>query len=112
MMTHVISRIDDCETAADVCKSVNLLQAIRWIAQAWEAVEPFTIIKCFASAEVLDKERNVVKAQAPPNGEDPFSDLEDDVSQVDVLLKSPVVTLQRQQIKLLQTRVSFQSAKT
>ena len=87
MMTHVISRIDDCETAADVCKSVNLLQAIRWIAQAWEAVEPSTIIKCFASAEVLDKERNVVKAQAPPNDEDPFSNLEDDVSQVDVLLK-------------------------
>ena len=36
MLTHVVSLIDDCETAGDVCKSVNVLQAIRWIGQAWE----------------------------------------------------------------------------
>ena len=65
--------------AGDVCKSINVLQAIRWIAQAWEAVEPSTIVKCFTNAGVLDKERNVVKALAPPSDEDPFSDLEDDV---------------------------------
>ena len=75
MMTHVISQIEDCETAGDVCKSINVLQAIRWIAQAWEAVEPSTIVKCFTNAGVLDKERNVVKALAPPSDEDPFSDL-------------------------------------
>ena len=81
MLTHVVSLIDDCETAGDVCKSVNVLQAIRWIAQAWEAVEPSTIIKCFANAGVLDKERNVVEAVEPPSDEDPFADLEDEVSQ-------------------------------
>ena len=87
MMTHMISQIEDCETARDVCKSINVLQAIRWIAQAWEAVEPFTIVKCFTNAGVLDKERNVVKALTPPSGEDPFSDLEDDVLQVNALLE-------------------------
>ncbi|KAK2549367.1 hypothetical protein P5673_030192 [Acropora cervicornis] len=80
-MTHVISQIEDCETAGDVCKSINVLQAIRWIEQAWEAVEPSIILKCFTNAGVLDKERNVVKALAPPSDEDPFSDLEDDVLQ-------------------------------
>ena len=80
-MTHVVSQIDDCETAGDVCKSVNLLQAIRWIGQAWEAVEPSTIIKCFANEGVLDKERNVVEAVEPPD-----DDLEDEVSQVEMLL--------------------------
>ena len=85
-MTHVVSLIDDCETAGDVCKSVNVLQAIRWIGQAWEAVEPSTIIKCFANAGVLDKKRNLVEAVEPPNDEDPFADLEDEVSQVEMLL--------------------------
>ena len=58
-----------------------------WIAQAWEAVEPSIIVKCFTNAGVLDKERNVVKALAPPSDEDPFSDLEDDVLQVNALLE-------------------------
>ena len=87
MMTHVISQIEDCETVGDVCKSINVLQAVRWIAQAWEAVEPSTIVKCFTNAGVLDKERNVVKALAPPSDEHPFSDLEDDVLQVNALLE-------------------------
>ena len=73
--------------AGDVCKSINVLQAIRWIAQAWEAVEPSTIVKCLTNAGVLDKERNVVKALAPPSDEDPFSDLEDDVLQVNASLE-------------------------
>ena len=86
MMTHVVSLIDNCETAGDVFRSVNVLQAIRWIGQAWEDVEPSTIIKCFVTAGVLDKEGNVVEAVEPPNDEDPFADLEDEVSQVEMLL--------------------------
>ena len=86
MMTHVVSLIDVCETAGDVYRSVNVLQDIRWIGQAWEAVEPSTIIKCFVNAGVLDKEGNVVEAAEPPNDEDPFADLEDEVSQVEMLL--------------------------
>ena len=50
-------------------------------------METSTIVKCFTNAGVLDKERNVVKALAPPSDEDPFSDLEDDVLQVNALLE-------------------------
>ncbi|XP_068684274.1 tigger transposable element-derived protein 6-like [Montipora foliosa] len=50
MLTHVVSKIDDCNSATEVCKSVDLLQAIRWIAQAWESVSESTIKKCFAKA--------------------------------------------------------------
>ena len=50
-------------------------------------MEPSTIVKCFTNAGVLDKKRNVVKALAPPSDEDPFSDLEDDVLQVNALLE-------------------------
>ena len=42
--------------------------------------------KCFANAGVLNKGRNVVEAVEPRNDEDPFSDLEDNVSQVEMLL--------------------------
>lgn len=39
MLTRVVSQIDDCNSATEMCKSVDLLQAIRWIAQA-ELKEP------------------------------------------------------------------------
>ena len=34
-LRYVISKMDECDTASDIFKSVNLLVAIRWIALAW-----------------------------------------------------------------------------
>ena len=65
---------------------MTVLQAFRWIGQAWETIEPSTIIRRFPNAGVLDKEKKVVEAVEPPNDEDPFADLEDEVSQVEMLL--------------------------
>ena len=39
----VLSKIDACETASEITKSVSILHAIRWVAQAWEAVQPETV---------------------------------------------------------------------
>ena len=47
MLTRVVSQIDDCNSAPEMWKSVDLLQAIRWIAQTWENVSESTIKKCF-----------------------------------------------------------------
>ena len=40
----------------------------------------------FPNAGLLDKEKKVVEAVEPPNDEDPFADLEDEVSQIEMLL--------------------------
>ena len=37
-LRFVISKIDECNKAQEVTKSVNVLQAIHWVAQAWKAV--------------------------------------------------------------------------
>ena len=42
-LRFVISKVDECNTASEVTKSVNVLQAIRWVAQAWKAIKDETI---------------------------------------------------------------------
>ena len=93
MLTHVDSKIDDCNSATEVCKSVDLLQPIRWIAQAWESVSKSTIKKCFAKAGILSGDESVVAFPADHREFDPFEDLDSgELMQVNSLLSdtSPV----------------------
>ena len=43
-------KIDECDKASDVAASVNILIAVRWVAQAWSKVKSETISKCFRKA--------------------------------------------------------------
>ena len=87
MLTHVVSKIDDCNSATEVCKSVDLLQAIRWIAQAWESVSDSTIKKCFAKAGILSADESLVAFPADHREFDPFEDLDSgELVQVNSLL--------------------------
>ena len=72
-LRYVISKMDECDTASDIVKSVNLLVAIRWIALTWSEVTPDTIVKCFRKAGVLDAELDVVCR----NDEDPFLEIDE-----------------------------------
>ncbi len=45
-------------------KSVNILVAIRWVAQAWSIVSTQTISKCFRKAGILNSEMDIVSSQA------------------------------------------------
>lgn len=69
-MKYVLSKIDACETASEVVNSVNILTAIRWVAQAWKKVKAETISKCFRKAGVLDSGMDVVSCDMEE--EDPF----------------------------------------
>ena len=86
-LTRVVSKIDDCNSATEVCKSVDLLQAIRWAAQAWENVSESTIKKCFVKAGFLSADGSLVSFPAEHREFDPFEDLESgELVQVNSLL--------------------------
>ena len=74
LLTYVLSKIAEATSAAEIVKSVNVLQAIRWNAQAWSNVSSETIMKCFRKAGFLDKDFQVVARNCD---EDPFADLDD-----------------------------------
>ena len=47
-MRHVLSEMDDAQTASQLSKRVDMLDAIRWVHLAWASVSATTITKCFA----------------------------------------------------------------
>ncbi len=72
-LRHVIAKIDECDSASEVCKSVNVLVAIRWVDKAWSLVKEETIQKCFRKAGILDSTlSNVVQRDEL----DPFTALD------------------------------------
>lgn len=76
LMRYVITKIEECSSAAEVVKSVNVLHAIRWIAEAWKCVQSTVILKCFRKAGILDRGFNVREPLTLT--EDPFSDLDEE----------------------------------
>lgn len=69
-----MSKIDTCETATEVTKSVTILLAIKWIAHGWDLVKPDTIKKCYQKGGILNKDFNVVRHQGEE--EDPFDNID------------------------------------
>ena len=48
LLNHVVSCMDECSSASELSKQVNVLHAVNWIASSWRDLEPSTIMKCFA----------------------------------------------------------------
>ena len=70
LLRYVLAKTDECETASDVLKSIHILMAVRWVAQAWEMVQIETVCKGFIKAGILDQELGVVTREVE-EGEDP-----------------------------------------
>ena len=73
LLKYVLSKIDECDTATDVIKSVNTLMAMRWVAKAWTLVTEETIRKCFRKAGILTSHMDVVTTSLEEDN-DPFSE--------------------------------------
>ena len=58
-------------SASSICKSVNILLAIKWIKQAWEEVSPDTILNYFCYCGAIPD----VEHQIETKLSDPFAEL-------------------------------------
>ena len=77
LLCHILSKIEECNTASEVVQSVTILNAVRWVAQAWEKVTPETIKKCFRKAGILNREFQIVaRVSESDDDEDPFVELD------------------------------------
>lgn len=47
LLRHVLAEMNEADTARELAKSVNLLDAISWLDMAWNSVDATTIPKCF-----------------------------------------------------------------
>ncbi len=59
----------------EVAKKIDILQAVRWIAEAWGQVSNETIKKCFRSAGILTECFEILTL--PSLEEDPFADCDE-----------------------------------
>lgn len=70
-LRYVLSKIDQCDTASDITKSINILIALRWVAKAWSLVKAETITKCFRKAGILNNDLQVISTDLEHDN-DPF----------------------------------------
>ncbi len=71
-----MSKIDESScTAAEISKSVNVLRAIRWVAEARNLVKPETIVTCFKNCGIACGASAVYSRIGVD--EDPFNDVEE-----------------------------------
>ena len=85
---HVISKVGECSSALEVCKSFDVLQAMRWTAMSWNDVSESAIVKCFIKAGILNREGETNAAQVTESTDvDPFADLDEEFNIVNDLVK-------------------------
>ena len=90
---HVLTKVNAegaNENASTICKSVDVLLAIRWIKQAWENVTISTIKNCFRRCGAIPQDIDQETATSDPfadldreEKDSTLSSLEDLVSQID-----------------------------
>lgn len=76
LLRHVITMTTDHNCATDIAKTLDVLQAIRWMGTAWSKVENDTIIKCFAAAGISSSFSEAAIVSTVSGEEDPFADLD------------------------------------
>ena len=69
-------KINEHLLVSEVTKKIDILQAVRWIAEAWGQVSGETIKKCFRSAGILTESFEIISL--PSFDEDPFVDADNE----------------------------------
>lgn len=50
LLKHLLTKIDSSNSASQLCKEINVLKAIHWIAKSWNETKQTTIESCFKNA--------------------------------------------------------------
>ena len=74
LVKYVLARIDKKESATEIVKNVDILQAIRWVQESWKEVTNATIKNCFEKCGIIKKD-------------DELMDLEEDDLEFEALLR-------------------------
>ena len=62
LLRFVLSKIDETnDTASQIIKSISVLMAIRWVAEAWDSVQEEMIRKCFTKSGITGSSFSVVR---------------------------------------------------
>ncbi len=72
LTSFILAKIETSSNASELLKSVNVLHAIRRVAEAWRCASELTIKKCFRKAGILNQDLRIV--QLVSGDTDPFSD--------------------------------------
>ena len=76
LLRPIITTTTDYECATDIAKTLDVLQAIRWMGTAWSKVENDTIIKCSAAAGISSTLSEAATVSSVTGKEDPFANLD------------------------------------
>ena len=82
LMRRLLSCIDDCHSASELTKQINVLDCVNWVAKAWQTTKESTIQACFAHAGF---------GSDVQTSDDSDSDAEDDI---------PLAHLQRSNLRI------------
>ena len=106
-LRYVLSKIEECTSAAEVVISVDVLLAIRWISKAWNEVKEETNHRCFKRAGIPDEDLNLLTRV---DDIDPFA--ESDALLQDLITISPCLQANPVLLKnTLMGKAAFQHAK-
>ena len=94
-LRYVLSKIEECDTASDVVKSVNILVAIRWVATAWANVKEETVAKCFRKAGILDSLEVISSPHMQTDSVDPFLEVDEQMESMKNLMERTMPDGQR-----------------
>ena len=75
LLKFIVAKIDQHALASEVTSTVNILQAVRWLAEAWKQVSGETIKKCFRKAGILNEDLEL--RSLPLIDQDPFVDCDE-----------------------------------
>lgn len=75
MIKSLLSKIEQTESASELCKDISILGVIYWISKAWNDTKNITIEKCFRLAGFSTDNNNVASYETDETEDDDEDDI-------------------------------------